>query len=339
MLDEATPVGVPRASRVARGASGTAFALLLTTAAGEGLGRLVPFVGAPAFALVVGMAVRTRFEPSSAGRQVLRFASRSVLQGAIVLLGATFGLSQVAHVGGNSLPLMLGTLAIALVAAWLGGRALGVEGRLRTLVGVGTAICGASAIGAVSGVIGAAEGEIAYAISTIFVFNVVAVVLYPAIGHALSLSQHAFGLWAGTAVNDTSSVVAAGYTYGHTAGQVAVVTKLARTTMIVPIVLALAVVGARRTRAAARRPFWRLLPAFLLWFLVASALNTAGLVTARMAADASRGATLLIAVALGAIGLSTHVAALRRTGYRPLALGTVLWAVVGLSGLLLQQVV
>jgi uncharacterized integral membrane protein (TIGR00698 family) len=262
-----------------------------------------------------------------------------VLQAAIVLLGATFGLTQVAHVGGSSLPLMLGTLAAALVAAWLGGRALGVESRLRTLIGVGTAICGASAIGAVSGVVGAAESEIAYAISTIFVFNVIAVVLYPAIGHLLSLSQHSFGLWAGTAVNDTSSVVATGYTYGSAAGQVAVVTKLARTTMIIPIVLALALAGARRTRGAARTPLWRLLPMFLVWFLVASALNTAGVVNARMATGAAHAATLLIAVALAAIGLSTDLGTLRRTGIRPLALGTLLWAVVGVSGLVLQQFV
>src|SRR5581483_7492555 len=111
-----------------------------------------------------------------------------------------------------TLPLMLGTLALALLVVYPVGRALGVSWNLNTLVGVGTAICGASAIGAVSGVIEATEAEIAYSISTIFVFNVVAVVLYPGIGHLLGLSQHSFGLWAGTAVNDTSSVVAAAST-------------------------------------------------------------------------------------------------------------------------------
>ena len=302
------------------------------------LGSLLPFVGAPALALVLGMVLRLRYTPDAAARRVLAFASRTVLQLAIVLLGATFGLARVAHIGGSSLPLMLGTLAAALVAAWLVGRLLRVESRLRTLVGVGTAICGASAIGAVSGVVAATESEIAYAISTIFVFNVVAVVLYPALGHLLGLSQHAFGLWAGTAINDTSSVVAAAYTYGHAAGGVAVVTKLARTTMIIPIVLALAVGHARQTGAGRRRPLWRLMPAFLLWFLVASALNTAGLIGIDLASALARAATVLIAVALGAIGLSTRFAELRRTGWRPLLLGAVLWAVVGLSGLLLQGV-
>jgi uncharacterized integral membrane protein (TIGR00698 family) len=321
---------------VDRGAVVAVAALAATTAAAEGLGALAPFIGAPAFALLVGMALRLRYTPDDAARGVVRFASRTVLQAAIVLLGATFSLTRVVRIGGSSLPLMLGTLTVALVAAWLVGRALRVDGRLQTLVGVGTAICGASAIGAVSGIVAATESEIAYAISTIFVFNVVAVVLYPAIGHALALSQHAFGLWSGTAINDTSSVVAAAYTSRHAAGDVAVVTKLARTTMIIPIAVGLAALSARRGGGGRRRSVRSLVPLFLIWFLVASAINTAGLVGPRLGHDLARAATLLITVALGAIGLSTRFAELRRTGLRPLALGTVLWAVVGVTGLLLQ---
>jgi uncharacterized integral membrane protein (TIGR00698 family) len=283
------------------------------------------------------MAIRLRYEPVGAAKGVIRFASSTVLQTAIVLLGLTFGLGQLVRVGRASLPVMLGTLAIALVAAWLIGRALRVDRTQRTLIGVGTAICGASAIGAVSPIVGAAETEVAYAVSTIFVFNVVAVVCYPAIGHLLGLSQQSFGVWAGTAVNDTSSVVAASSAYGTAASQAAVVTKLARTTMIVPIALALTALEARRGRAQ-RRPVRKLLPVFLLWFLLASALNTAGFVDGRTAAAASHAATFLIAVALGAIGLSTRVGDLRRAGPRPFVLGTVLWALVGISGLLLQAV-
>jgi uncharacterized integral membrane protein (TIGR00698 family) len=324
--------------RVERGALAAAAALAVTAALAEGAGALVPFVGAPASALLIGMAIRLRYEPDTAARRVVRFASRAVLQAAIVLLGATFGLGDVVRVGRSSVPLMLGTLAAALVAAWIGGRALGVDGTPRTLIGVGTAICGASAIGAISGIVGATEAEIAYAISTIFVFNVVAVVLYPTIGHLLSLSQHAFGLWAGTAINDTSSVVGAAYAYGHAAGQVAVVTKLARTTMIVPIAVALAVAEGRRSGAKERRPLHRLLPVFLVFFLLASTLNTLGLVPGGVEKGGARAATLLITVALGAIGLSAHLGEIRRAGLRPLALGTLLWAVVGVTGLLLQHV-
>lgn len=311
--------------------------LVATVAVAEPLGSLLPFIGAPALALLIGMSLRSRYTPAAAARPLFAFASSTVLKVAVVLLGATFGLSQVVHIGRTSLPLMLGTLAVALVAARFVGRALGVKGNLQTLVGVGTAICGASAIGAVSGVIGAAESEIAYAISTIFVFNVIAVVLYPALGHMLSLSQHGFGLWAGTAINDTSSVVAAAYTYGHTAGNVAVVTKLARTTMIIPIVLGLAAIHARRM-SVQQRPLWRLVPAFLIWFLLASALNTAGLIDPGFASALAHGATLLITIALGAIGLSTRFSELRRTGVRPLLLGAILRAVVGVTGLFLQGV-
>jgi uncharacterized integral membrane protein (TIGR00698 family) len=321
--------------RLQRGTVAGACLVLATTGAAEPLGSLLPMVGAPALALVIGMVVRTRYVPDAPARAVIRWASGTVLKVAIVLLGATFGLGEVARIGRSSLPLMLGTLVIALAAAWVAGRALRVGGNLQTLIGVGTAICGASAIGAVSGVIGAAESEIAYAISTIFVFNVVAVVAYPALGHLLSLSQHSFGLWAGTAINDTSSVVAAAYTFGHTAGDVAVVTKLARTTMIIPIVVGLAAAHAHRSRTERKR-VWRLVPPFLIWFLVASGLNTAGLVHADLKAGLARAATLLITVALAAIGLSTRFAELRRTGFRPLILGAVLWAVVGVSGLLLQ---
>ncbi len=310
-------------------------ALIAVAAAAKGLGELLPSLGAPAIALLLGMVLRRWYVPRPGASRLLSAASRYVLQAAVVVLGATFGLAQVAHVGRTSVVPMLGTLAAALVAAALLGRALDVRGNLRTLVGVGTAICGASAIGAVSGVIAATESEVAYAISTIFVFNVVAVLVFPALGHLLSLSQHGFGIWAGTAINDTSSVVAAAYTYGHHAGDVAVVTKLARTTMIVPIVVVLA---ARHARSALpkRRSIVRVVPLFLLWFLVASALNTAGAIGPSLASHLATTATLLITVALAAIGLSTGFADIRRTGPRPLLLGAALWLVVAVTGLLLQ---
>jgi uncharacterized integral membrane protein (TIGR00698 family) len=335
-IAETTLIAEPRTTRVRRSALAGAAILGATVATARLLGGVVPLVGAPAIALLLGILLRLRWTPDEAGRGVLRFASRTVLQTAIVLLGATFGLGDVVRIGRTSLPLMLGTLAAALVAAWIVGRALGVDSTMQTLVGVGTAICGASAIGAVSGIVAAAEVEIAYAISTIFLFNVVAVVLYPPLGHALGLGQHAFGLWAGTAVNDTSSVVAAAYAYGHAAGDVAVITKLARTTMIVPIALALAAMHARRV-GGTRKPVRTLLPLFLLWFLAAAALHSLGLVPHGASHAASSAATVLITVALAAIGLSTRLADLRRTGLRPLALGTVLWAVVGVTGLLLQR--
>ena len=311
-------------------------ALLAVAAVAELLARPLPALGAPAIALVLGMVVRLRWQPGERSGAVVSFASRTILQAAIVLLGATFSLGRVAHTGRSSLPLMLGTLALALVAAAILVPVLRVPRRLGTLVGVGTAICGASAIGAVAPVLEAEPAEIAYSVSAIFVFNVVAVVLYPAIGHLLDLGQHTFGLWAGTAVNDTSSVVAAGFAYGNAAGATAVVTKLARTTMIIPLVLGLGVVRYMGTARSRRPPVRRLLPLFLVWFLVASALNSAGLFGGGATHDIDRAAKLLITVALAAIGLSTHPGELRRAGPRPILLAASLWAVVATSGLALQ---
>lgn len=304
------------------------------TGAGIALAIAVPEIGAPALALLLGAAVRPLMPLDATSQRLVRLTSKRVLQWAIVCLGGTFGLGTVVEIGGASLPLMLGTLGAALIFAAVFGRVLRVGSTLTTLIGVGTAICGASAIGAVSGVVEATEAEIAYSIATIFVFNIVAVVAYPAIGHAVSLSQHAFGLWTGTAVNDTSSVVAAASAYGHAATNVAVVTKLARTTMIVPIVLVLA---ARRAATNRAMRVGAALPWFLLWFLSASALRTAGLVPSEASGVLTHAAAFLITVALAAVGLSASVGTIRRTGFRPLVLGACVWAVVATGGLLLQR--
>ncbi len=298
---------------------------------------------------------------------------------------------------------MLGTLAVCLGAAWLFGRLLGVPRDLRTLIGVGTGICGGSAIAAVSPVIEAASTDVAYAISTIFLFNITAVLAFPLLGHALGMSQQSFGLFAGTAVNDTSSVVATATTYGAAATSHAVVVKLVRTLMIIPICLTLAALTARNRRpagpahptapgqlAASASPCpvgptmagptghgqvaapasatpadpdatpqapmapaaprasaagrarisparaLRLVPWFLIGFVVAAAINSAGVIPAAAHAPLQHTSVFLVAVALSAIGLSTDVAALRKAGHRPLLLGAVLWITVAAASLGLQ---
>ena len=297
------------------------------------LARVIPLVGAPVLALALGIGVGAVRRPTAALMPGLRWTARYVLQTAIVILGATLSLRAIAAVGVHTLPVMVGTLAAALLVAWALGRALGIPSSLRTLVGVGTGICGASAIAAVSGVISASEMEIAYAMSTIFVFNLVAVLLFPPIGHLLGMSQSGFGLWAGTAVNDTSSVVATGYAYGHAAGVHAVIVKLTRTTMIIPIVAALAALSGRGERSVR----WvSVVPWFLVWFIIAAMLATAGVVPAGWHAPLGVVAVALIAVALGAIGLMTHLGDMRRAGARPLILGTAVWVAVALTSLGLQ---
>lgn len=325
--------------------------LLLTVLLGAlatWVGVLVPVVGGPVVGIVLGVLLRellVRRVPLSLDLVPgARIASKQVLQGAVVLLGLGLSLSQVLRTGRSALPVMLGTLAVGLVGAAVIGRRLGLDRETRTLVGVGTAICGASAIATTSAVIGASEVAVATSVTTIFLFNALAAVLFPVVGHALGLSQAAFGLWAGTAVNDASSVVAAGTVFGASALATAVVVKLTRTLMIVPISLGLAVGEHRRARAAAgsegrRAPavrWTRLVPPFLVLFVVAAGVNSAGVVPAAWQPGLAWTARLLTAVALAGVGLLTPVEGLRRAGWRPLALGGALWLAVAASSLGLQ---
>lgn len=305
----------------------TAIAVVATA-----IGHALPVVGAPVAGIVIGVLLASVRRPGTALGPGISFSSRFVLQLSVVVLGSQLSLAEIARVGVESLPVMLGTLAACLVAAWFIGRRLGILGDLRTLIGVGTGICGASAIAAVTPVLGAAGIDVAYAISTIFLFNVAAVLLFPLLGHLLGLSQHAFGLFAGTAVNDMSSVVATATTYGAAAANFAVVVKLVRTLMIVPVALALA--GYRRE--SRRVPVLRLVPWFLVGFVAVAALNSAGGIPAAAQTRLSDVSHFLITVALSAIGLSTDVAAFRRAGAKPLLLGACLWVVVSLTSLGLQ---
>lgn len=327
------------------------------------LGALVPVVGAPVFGIVLGVLIAATVRGPSLIDRGAAFAGKRVLQLSIVVLGSGLSLRQVLDVGASSLPVMLGTLAVALLGAWLIGWALGVKGGLRTLIGVGTGICGASAIAATTSVIGAAEAEVAYAMGTIFTFNIAAVLLFPAVGHLLGLSQHAFGLWAGTAINDTSSVVAASTVYGHAAEAYGVVVKLTRTLMIIPISLVLAFVTARHraaerasaaeldpatsdsapatdrrseTSAVRRVPWTKIVPLFIVGFVAASALDTVGLIPDAWHAPLSAASTFMITMALTGIGLGTRWATIRTAGHRPLLLGGALWVLVAATSLGLQ---
>ncbi len=315
------------------------------------LGSLVPVIGGPVFGIVLGVVAATVIRPGAVLRPGLAVAAKPVLQLSIVLLGATLSLHQVATVGLGSLPVMLGTLTVALLGAWGLGRLLDVRGDAGLLIGIGTGICGASAIAATTAVIKPKEHQVAYAIGTIFTFNVIAVLTFPAIGHALGMHGHAFGLWAGTAVNDTSSVVAAAFSFGQGAGPYSVVVKLTRTLMLIPIVVVLAVWRARRDPAAGmsakssaaevslwrRLPWKKIVPLFLVGFILASALDTLGVIPSAWHGGLSDAGTFLITVALAGIGLSMRLGDMRQAGVRPLLLGAMLWILVAVSSLVLQS--
>jgi len=297
----------------------------------------LPLISAPVLGVVLGLAVaigRTRRvpvrpDPLPPG---LRLAASRVLQVAVVLLGAQLSLDQVAGTGAAALWVLMGVIIAGLVGAALLGRALGVDRDLRTLIGVGTAICGASAIAATTPVLKAAPAKVSYALSTVFACNIAAVLLFPILGHLAGMAQQTFGIFAGAAINDTSSVLAAATVFGAEATDTAVVVKLTRTLGLIPIVLGLSVLVARQAKAdddaSARPGVWRLVPWFLVGFLVLATVNSLGVIPAAAQQPLSTVATFCITVALCAVGASTDLAGLRRTGPRPLVLGVVVWALV-----------
>lgn len=326
MFDASSPAAV-------RALPGLALSLLVAIAAWTLAGR-VPFGSAPVLAIVIGLLVGALFGPRPVLRPGLRASSSTMLRAAVVVLGAGLPLTTVLSQGARSLPVIVVTLGGCLLVAAVLGRRLGIVDPLRTLIGVGTGICGASAIAAVTPVLETEEVDVGYAVATIFVFNVLAVLTFPPLGHALGMSQHAFGVFSGTAINDLSSVVAAGNVYGGSALATGVVVKLARTLMIVPVTAYLAerraparvggAAGFRGTvfRAAARTP------RFLLAFLALAALASTGLIPAGLRPTIGELATAMITVALAAVGLSIDLAGLRRTGARPIVLGAALWVTV-----------
>ena len=311
------------------------------------LGHWAPLIGGPVFGIVIGIFVRQIFAPGDAFTPGIAFGCKQVLQWSIVALGFGLSLDQVARTGLQSLSVTLVTMTVAFLTAWLLGRWLGVPDKLKILIGVGTAICGGSAIAAATPIIRADDHDTAFAISTIFLFNVIAVLLFPMLGHWMHLSDMGFGLWAGTAINDTSSVVAAGYSYSHAAGDYATIVKLTRATLIIPICLVMALVvglGEKRRQkqaasGASNFSLARIFPWFILWFLVASAIRTAGLIPLAAQPALHVLAEMLIVFALTAIGLSADLRKMAASGARPILLGLGVWVAVAVSSLIVQQLI
>jgi uncharacterized integral membrane protein (TIGR00698 family) len=310
------------------------------------LGHWAPLIGGPVFGILLGIAVRNLLAPDERFTPGIQFGGKQVLQWSIIALGFGLSLTQVATTGLESLWVTLATMSVAFLTAWLLGRWLGVHDKLKILIGVGTAICGGSAIAAVTPIIRSDDHDTAFAISTIFLFNVLAVLLFPLLGHLMHMSDLGFGLWAGTAINDTSSVVAAGYSYSHAAGDYATIVKLTRATLIIPVCLVLAfVVAAREKREHAQAgsvghfSLARIFPWFILWFLVASGIRTAGLIPVAIQPALHMLAEFLIIVALTAIGLSANLRKMISSGARPILLGLGVWIAVSVSSLLVQLVI
>lgn len=309
-------------------------------------------VGAPVFAILIGMII-TLALPNFSGNDRLssgiKFTSKKILQWAVIILGFSLNLGSIAKVGTQSLPVILGTISISLITAYLMMKLLKIDSKISTLIGVGSSICGGSAIAATAPVIEADDEEVAQSISVIFLFNVLAAIIFPVFGHAIGLGSEGFAIFAGTAVNDTSSVTAAASTaegaglYGVSGIlETAVIVKLTRTLAIIPITLVLAgyrMYKAKKNGAASNTfDFKKIFPWFILFFIGASIITT---VVGLLPDSAFKSlyetdfvhymkllAKFFIAMAMCAIGLNTNLIKLIKKGGKPILMGFACWAAI-----------
>jgi uncharacterized integral membrane protein (TIGR00698 family) len=276
----------------------------------------------------------------------LRLAQQRILRLGIILLGARLSLVDIASIGIGALGLVVLCMAAVFVLVVLGGHAARLPHRLVLLIGVGTAVCGNSAIIATAPVVKAEEREVTFAVATITLFGTLAIFLYPLMGSALQLNDAKFGIWSGVAINDTSQVVAASAAYSTEARDVATVVKLARNTLMAPLILLIALWWSRAAGAAvdgarAREGALRAFPMFVLGFLAMASLRTVGLIDAGGAQLLDDAAKACILVALAAVGLGTRPGLLRSVGLKPFFLGlgaATLLAVLSLLGILFFQI-
>lgn len=310
------------------------------------IGERIPWMGGAACGIAMGVAIASIMTIPAVLKPGLTKTGKYILQLAIILLGAGMNLDAAWRTGVETLAIMLVTISAVYVVAWFVGRLLGVRGNARDLVATGTAICGGSAIAAVAPVVQAKDEEISYAISVIFLFNLAAVFIFPFLGDYFHLSPAIFGAWAGTAVNDTSSVMAAAYAFSNESVETAALVKMTRTTMIVPIALIFSIIVSRRAakmeqgggdgdKTAGKFSFTKTFPWFVLGFLAMSLWSTWGGMPVAWSSASKFAGKFLIVVALSAIGLNTDIRKLLSAGIKPIILGAVLWAVVATLGLLM----
>lgn len=317
------------------------------------LGKQFPIIGGAVIAIIAGMVITLFIKDKSAFESGIKFTSKKILQWAVVLLGFGMNLAVIVQTGKQSLPVIVSTIATSLVIAYVMHRAMHIPGKISTLVGVGSSICGGSAIAATAPVIDADDEEVAQAISVIFFFNVLAALIFPAFGKLVGFTTdtgEAFGIFAGTAVNDTSSVTAAASTWdsmwnlGSATLDTAVTVKLTRTLAIIPITLVLALIRTQNAKkngeAGQKVSLKKIFPFFILYFVAASVITTVA-----VSLGANVGIFLpikelskfFIVLAMAAIGLNTDIVKLVKTGGKPITMGFCCW--VGITGvsLLMQR--
>ena len=293
----------------------------------------VHIIGASVIAMFIGMIINS-FCSTKAISKGLKFTSKKVLKFAIILLGASLSVDVILNVGKMSLMVMVFTLLTCFGGGYFIGKALGLNWKLSNLISAGTGICGGSAIAAIAPVIDAEDRDIAYAMSATFLFDMAMIVLFPIMGHAMGLTDEAFGLWAGTAVNDTSSVVATGYAFSEGAGDFSTMVKLTRTLAIIPTVLVFTFVNIRLKRKnnisteSKKANILGLFPWFIVGFLALAAVNSMGIIPENISTIAKNVSKLLMVTALAAIGLGTSFKDFKKSGINPMIHGFIISALV-----------
>lgn len=303
------------------------------------------FIGASVIALFIGMLVNAFYKPNAVTQPGIKFTPKKILKFAIILLGASLNIRTVLTVGRFSLTVMVFTLATCFGLGALIGKALGLNWKTASLINAGTGICGGSAIAAIAPVIEADDMDVAYGLSATFLFDMAMIVVFPLLGRALGLSDAAFGLWAGTAVNDTSSVVATGYAFSEAAGDFATMVKLTRTLSIIPAVLAFSAINLHIKKkeqagaSAAKVSISKIFPWFILGFLAMSGLTSLGLIPANAASMLKEASKFLMVAALAAIGLNTDFRALCRSGAKPMLHGFIVSLLVVLVAIAVEYAI
>ncbi len=305
------------------------------------LESLIPgeLLGASIIALFMGTIINSFFHPAWI-KPALKFTSKRILKTAIILLGASLSVGTIMSVGKMTFFVMLFTFAMCFGGGYFVRKLFGLNWKLGNLISAGTGICGGSAIAAIAPVIDAEDKDIAFAMSSTFLFDMVMIALYPLMGKALGMSDIAYGIWAGTSVNDTASVVASGYAFSEVAGDFATMVKLTRTIAIIPTVLVFAYIGTKMkqkelkaTSGGQKVNIVKIVPWFITGFLALAIINSIGWIPAEVSGVIKGASKFLMVTALAAIGLGTSITDFKKAGLRPMFYGITIDTLVTLTAL------
>lgn len=300
----------------------------------------IHLIGSAVIAMFIGMFLNHYLHNTTLFSDGLKFTSKKILKFAIILLGLSLNITTILHVGKMSLTVMIFTLLTCFGGGYFIGKALGLNWKLSNLISAGTGICGGSAIAAIAPTIDADDNDVAYAMSATFLFDMAMIVLFPIMGRALGMTDEAFGIWAGTAVNDTSSVVATGYAFSEGAGDFATMVKLTRTLAIIPTVITFAFIQLNLKRKEAQATcqndssikanfsIKKIFPWFIIGFVIMSCIASIFPIPATVISGTKALSKFLMVCALAAIGLNTSFSNMKKAGIRPMIHGFIISALV-----------